>query len=131
MKKKDRFTGLAADGDLVVCRCEHVTLARLREALNVCDDHGVNSLKKQTRAGMGACQGRTCARLLERFLQAETGRLPSEPYRTRPPVRGLPLKTLAAQADHYDQPAGPVSVIMLRAGGEDHPESDDDDHSRG
>jgi bacterioferritin-associated ferredoxin len=130
MKKKDQATTLRPDDGLIICRCEHVTVARLREALLACDAHGVNSLKKQTRAGMGACQGRTCARLLERFLQAETGRLPSEPYRTRPPVRGLPLKTLAAQADHYDQPAGPVSVIMLRAGGEDHPESDDDDNSR-
>lgn len=130
MKKKDPATALLPDDDLIICRCERVTLARLRRALNICDAHGINSLKKQTRAGMGPCQGRTCARLLERFLQAETGRSPLEPYRNRPPLRGLPLTTLAAQADHFDQPAGPVSVIMLRVGGEDSPETDDDNDSR-
>jgi len=63
---------------------------------------------------MGPCQGRTCAQTVEKILEKETA-IPSgsEAYRSRPPVRNISIATLAASADQYQEPAGPVSVVML------------------
>lgn len=59
----------------IVCRCERVTAgeirARIREGF-----HDLNELKAVTRAGMGACGGKTCERLIVRLLR-EAG-VPSE-----------------------------------------------------
>jgi hypothetical protein len=43
-----------ADDDTVLCRCEDVTLGRVRK------HDGWRSAKLQTRCGMGLCQGRVC-----------------------------------------------------------------------
>ncbi|TKD49985.1 FAD-dependent oxidoreductase [Sphingomonas baiyangensis] len=75
----------SSDADTVVCRCEGVTMGRLRTAR----DEGCTSmsaLKLATRAGMGACQGRYCATLLAGLTDAsgEPGLAPRVPVR---PVR--------------------------------------------
>ncbi|HNQ87892.1 MAG TPA: FAD/NAD(P)-binding oxidoreductase [Verrucomicrobiota bacterium] len=46
--------GCLADDDTVFCRCEDVTLGRVR------GQDGWRSAKLQTRCGMGPCQGRVC-----------------------------------------------------------------------
>jgi hypothetical protein len=75
----------------------------------------VNEVKKLTRAGMGLCQGRSCARTVELILEREGG-IPvgTEPYRARPPIRPVPLAGLASGAEDFAEPSGPVSVVMLR-----------------
>ncbi len=83
------------DDDLIVCRCEEVTLGVLRRALSegAATQH---ELKLCTRAGMGACQGRTCRPLTE-TLVAQAGRpsLGERPLNYRIPVRPVPLDCLA------------------------------------
>ena len=55
------------DKDIIICRCEEITLAEVLDAIeNGC--HTVASIKRATRAGMGACQGRTCNRLIMQIL---------------------------------------------------------------
>lgn len=76
---------------------------------------------------MGPCQGHTCAKLMESILAAEA-EIPFglEPYRSRPPVRGISIGSLAATSDNFDEPAGPVSVVMNRP-----PEEQNQTHSTG
>jgi len=102
------------DKDLIICRCEGVRLGQIQAAVKRSGIQTVNQVKKLTRAGMGPCQGRTCARIVEAILTA-AGRAPAgtEPYRTRPPLRGIALGDLAAGADQFDEPAGPVRVSAL------------------
>ena len=102
-------------GDPVICRCESIGWKQLQQAIRQSRVTTVNQLKKITRAGMGLCQGRTCAKAVERIIEIETG-IPvgTEPYRSRPPVRTISIASLAESADHYTEPPGPVSVVMLR-----------------
>ncbi|TFF95055.1 MAG: sulfurtransferase, partial [Promethearchaeota archaeon] len=54
----------------IVCRCERVTAREIRKWIrNGITD--INQLKAITRAGMGACGAKTCARLIERLMQEE------------------------------------------------------------
>ena len=64
VKKSEDF-----DGDInatdpnkhIICRCEKVTEAELIDALGRgIDVNSIDSMKRRTRAGMGACQGRFC-----------------------------------------------------------------------
>lgn len=55
------------DRDIIICRCEEVTKADVLQAIeDGC--YTVASIKRATRAGMGACQGRTCGRLIQQIL---------------------------------------------------------------
>jgi NADPH-dependent 2,4-dienoyl-CoA reductase/sulfur reductase-like enzyme len=72
-----------AQAETLVCRCEDVTLG----ALSGC--HSAREAKLRTRCGMGACQGRLCAPLLERVF----GWTRESP---RPPLSPVPLAALAA-----------------------------------
>ncbi|WP_217196522.1 FAD/NAD(P)-dependent oxidoreductase [Streptomyces buecherae] len=49
-------------GDTLVCRCEEVTYDALRAAVTERHVDGPRALKLACRAGLGACQGRTCGR---------------------------------------------------------------------
>ena len=61
---------MSNDKDTLVCRCEEVTREEILEAIhNGC--HTVARVKRAVRAGMGACQGRTCGRLIQQILLAE------------------------------------------------------------
>ena len=101
--------------DLIICRCECVSFGKIQSSIQHSGAQTVNQVKKLTRAGMGLCQGRTCATVVESILASE-GKAPSgiEPYQARPPVRGMPIGTLADTADQYEEPAGPVKVDLTR-----------------
>jgi NADPH-dependent 2,4-dienoyl-CoA reductase/sulfur reductase-like enzyme len=60
------------DDDTVVCRCEEVTAAELRNAAEATGSRGLRSLKLSTRAALGVCQGRMCGRSVEELLAART-----------------------------------------------------------
>ena len=101
--------------DVTVCRCEGVTWGQLKVCIHHSGARNVNHVKKLTRAGMGPCQGRTCSGVLEKILALEADTPPgTEHLHSRPPVRGIHLGVLAAPADEFDEPTGPVSVVMLR-----------------
>lgn len=81
----------------IVCRCEEVSRGEIIEAIRG-GAITLNDIKRRTRAGMGLCQGKACCRLIQRILAQETGRGVEEilPFRHRPPVRPIPLQTLAS-----------------------------------
>lgn len=92
------------DDETIVCRCESVTRARIAEfagqsgvetavAANVGDgDRTASSrgIRLATRAGLGACQGRTCGRSVEEILGRPLG------LDRRPVLSSLRLGELAA-----------------------------------
>ena len=60
--------------DRIVCRCEQVTEAVIREAL----DRGIpirsiDAVKRRTRAGMGACQGAFCGPRVRKLVSEAAG----------------------------------------------------------
>ena len=112
---------------LIVCRCESVRLDHLQRTIRHSKVSTVNQLKKLTRAGMGPCQGRTCAGALEKVLEMESNTpVGTEPYRSRPPVRNISIASLSDIADQYTDPAGPVSVVMLRTSASGQPVRESD-----
>jgi octopine oxidase subunit A len=84
------------DDTTIVCRCEEVTVAALREAVRLGGDDP-NLAKLFTRCGMGPCQGRMCGPTVARVIARESGRSIAEvgAYRIRIPVRPVPLMALA------------------------------------
>ncbi|CAB1065689.1 hypothetical protein D1BOALGB6SA_10486 [Olavius sp. associated proteobacterium Delta 1] len=102
--------------DLIICRCECVSFGQIQSSIRRSGAQTVNQVKKLTRAGMGLCQGRTCAKVVESILTSE-GEMPAgtEPYQVRPPVRALAVGVLADASDQFDEPAGPVRVDLTRA----------------
>lgn len=54
----------------IVCRCERVTTGEIRELLRE-GVRDMNELKSRSRAGFGACGGKTCATLIHRIIKGE------------------------------------------------------------
>jgi NAD(P)H-nitrite reductase large subunit len=83
------------DDDMIVCRCEEVTVAEIKQAIKD-GAYDVVGVKRRTRAGMGLCQGRTCERLVQQILTRELGQpTPEIGYTSvRPPVRPVTFGTL-------------------------------------
>ncbi len=96
-----------SDDDVIVCRCEDVTLGDLRRALAE-DDLNVTQLKHRSRAGMGMCGGRTCRPLFDWVL-------PSAPsavaFTYRLPARPLTVGDLAATPLRGDEPAADRGAV--------------------
>ena len=68
----------AIDNDeMYVCRCEEITKAEVIEAVRN-GATSVNEVKRLLRTGMGMCQGRNCAKTIERIIAAELKVAPSE-----------------------------------------------------
>lgn len=83
------------DDDMLVCRCEEVTVGEIREAIRQ-GASDVTGIKRRTRAGMGLCQGRTCEKLVQQILRQELGNAPEEigSGTARPPVRPVTFGAL-------------------------------------
>ena len=81
--------------DLIVCRCERVSLAEIK-AIIQSGVHDMNEIKAITRAGMGACGGKTCSSLIKRAFR-ELGVPMSEVTENvaRPMFVEVPLGVLA------------------------------------
>ncbi len=84
-------------GDTLVCRCEEVTAATVRELARA-GCAGPNQMKAYSRCGMGPCQGRFCGLTVTELIASEQGRDPAEVghYRLRWPVKPLTLAEMAA-----------------------------------
>ena len=85
-----------ARSDTPICRCQDVTLGEIQEAI-MRGVNDLNELKRMTRIGMGQCQGRMCGPGLQSILVGRQGAPPQVVHylNSRPPVRPLPLKSLA------------------------------------
>jgi len=81
--------------ELVVCRCEEVTLEQI---VNTIKEHNclAREVKLRTRAGMGYCGGRTCRCLVDRIV---------EQFQTNQDVHTIPLG--------YQPPVRPISFANL------------------
>lgn len=90
---------LAPESDTIVCRCEEITAADIRQSLNE-GANGPRQVKTATRAGMGPCQGRMCD-LTVRGILASCGTTPATP-RARSPIKPVKLGELAALASHQE-----------------------------
>lgn len=81
----------AVPDDLIVCRCEEVTVGEIRKAIAE-GALTVEGIKKRTRAGMGLCQGRTCSKLVSRILGSEIG---CSPDKIEPDTARMPIKPVS------------------------------------
>jgi len=84
------------DDNTLVCRCEEVYAAQIREAARLgCS--GINLVKSFTRCGMGPCQGSQCASTASALIADELN-IPIEEVgylRVRPPLTPVTLGELA------------------------------------
>ncbi len=76
-----------ASSDTIVCRCEDVSYARLRQ------HSSWRAAKLHTRCGMGPCQGRVCGPATQFLFQWN-------PDSVRPPVFPARVETLATITSH-------------------------------
>ena len=84
----------------VICRCEEITRGEILEAIRR-GDNDLGTIKRRTRAGMGLCQGKNCARLIAGMIHEATGESISD-IKTpsiRQPVNAVTLETVASGAD--------------------------------
>ena len=89
-----------APRETVVCRCEGVTVGRLKEAVG--DGHvTLDAIKRNTRAGMGWCGGRTCLQAVGGYID-EAPASGIRPMRARPVARPVRLGALANPGDPGD-----------------------------
>ena len=87
---------------VIVCRCEGITLKEVLEGIEKFGLRDVEAIKRVYRCGMGACQGRTCGRLLEQILRSKvkgeeiegTGK-----FKHRPPLIPVSFKEIAEVCD--------------------------------
>lgn len=92
--------GMAAlPDDLVLCRCEAITVGSLREAARDLGVIELNRMKALTRIGMGRCQGRICGAAATAILSVELGRSQDEVGRLRgqAPIKPLPVVTISRE----------------------------------
>ncbi len=81
--------------DTIVCRCERVTAGEIRELIRQ-GYRDINEIKAVSRAGMGSCQAKTCAPLIQRLFRDE-GIAPDEvvDQTERPLFMEVPLAAFA------------------------------------
>jgi len=86
---------LPAD-DVIICRCEEITAGDIRSLAHR-GITGPNQAKAFTRAGMGPCQGRSCALTVCELIAAERGQSPQATghMRVRNPVKPITLSEMA------------------------------------
>jgi NADPH-dependent 2,4-dienoyl-CoA reductase/sulfur reductase-like enzyme len=82
----------ALPDDAVVCRCENVTAADLRESTDFGGTEA-NRVKSLSRVGMGRCQGRYCQLAAVELIAAQIGCRPDAVgrFRGQAPVRPAPV----------------------------------------
>ncbi len=86
--------------DAMLCRCEEVSFGRIRAEIARGNDT-LGALKRNTRVGMGRCQGRYCAATAALLLEESTGR-PRAVERYLAPR--LPAKPMPAAAFAFEKP---------------------------
>ncbi len=96
--------------DEIICRCERVTAGEIR-ALIRSGVRDMNHIKAVTRAGMGACGGKTCTNLIKRLFREE-GVSPADMVEStrRPLFIEVSLGVLAGVASG-DGPAEEARVV--------------------
>ncbi|SFM57151.1 FAD-dependent oxidoreductase [Variovorax sp. OV329] len=88
--------------ETILCRCEEITFGSVREQILAGRDT-LAALKRNTRLGMGRCQGRYCANTAARLLGEMTGHSPgAEQYLApRPPAKPVPAGALGFEKPEW------------------------------
>ena len=85
-----------ATGETTVCRCENVRVSEVLDVLK--DGHtSLNAVKRNVRAGMGWCGGRTCLNAVSALAQLHAGATAGDMMTPRPMARPVPFSALANQ----------------------------------
>lgn len=92
----DGYHAALAERETLICRCEEVSFGEIEDALA----EGltmIGAVKRQTRVGMGRCQGRYCGPVLETLMAARFGHDRDEysGFAPRVPVRPVRIGDLA------------------------------------
>jgi hypothetical protein len=90
------YSSRLASKDTLICRCEEVSFGQIEEALGE-DMELIGAVKRRTRVGMGRCQGRYCAPVLDALLAERFGRSRDEftGFAPRVPVKPVAIEDLA------------------------------------
>ena len=88
------------ESEVMICRCMEVSKQEILDAIHDGADT-VDGVKRRTHACMGLCQGKTCGRLVQQIVAAETGRPAAEiePQKSRMPVRPVKLSVFGGEDD--------------------------------
>lgn len=88
--------------ETVACRCEEITFGALRVHIAQGRDT-LASLKRNTRLGMGRCQGRYCANTAAKLLEELTGRARAveQFFAPRPPAKPIPAAALCFEKPEW------------------------------
>ncbi|UFN49290.1 FAD-dependent oxidoreductase [Roseomonas sp. OT10] len=89
-----------AEEETLLCRCEGLSLGRLRAVAEREGVRDVATLKRLTRAGMGRCQGRYCGAHLARVIGAPPGG-EADLLAPQMPLRPVPLPALAVEKPEW------------------------------
>lgn len=77
--------------ETLICRCEGITMKTIRQWVSQGFDTP-GALKKMTRAGMGACQGRICGPVIQDILGALSPDSRPGMALSRAPVKNVPIQ---------------------------------------
>lgn len=88
--------------DTVLCRCEDISFGTVRAQIAAGHDT-LAAIKRNTRLGMGRCQGRYCAVTAARLVSDATGRADSveQYFAPRAPVKPMPAGALAFEKPEW------------------------------
>ena len=89
-----KLWSITAD-DTIVCRCEGISRGRLERA-RAAGHLTLDAIKRNTRAGMGWCGGRTCLQAVAAICADGEPAPTTEPMRARPIARPTTMGALAA-----------------------------------
>ena len=92
-----------AHDDTIICRCEELTLGDIKSAIGK-GSIEMNELKRMTRMGMGRCQGRMCAPVVQEIIARQT-QTPAAEIRylnQRPPIKLVPIHVLETLPGEFE-----------------------------
>tara|TARA_R110002124_G_scaffold18960_9_gene76590 strand:- start:8248 stop:11121 length:2874 start_codon:yes stop_codon:yes gene_type:complete len=91
----------SAPDDLLICRCESVSLGQVRHAIDA-GARDAGAVKRATRLGMGRCQGRYCTRPLVALLQKAGPAVRADTlFAPQLPVRPLSICAVALEKPEW------------------------------
>jgi len=90
------YSARLATPETLICRCEEITFGQVEAALAESVSE-VGAVKRRTRLGMGRCQGRYCAPVLEALMAERLGAPRGEftGFAPRVPVKPVSIEELA------------------------------------
>jgi len=96
-----------ASDELIICRCEEITVGDLRRTAATTGATEINRLKALCRVGMGRCQGRMCAVAASEILAHCTGRPVEQVGRLRgqAPIKPIPFASAPSEVLTQQQEA--------------------------